>query len=115
MQINISTRHGAIADDTRAFIEKKVQKLPRLLDRVTAVDVTVDVEHRDTPLVEVRVSAEHAADFVATERGANLSSVFEAALHKIEQQLRKHKEKRDDRRASGVRHDAVADYVPEPE
>ncbi len=109
MQITISARHGHLGGSTQERITEKVQKLPRLFDRVTAVVVTVDVEHEDKPSVELRVSAEHTEDFVAKESAATVSAALDGALHKIEQQLRKHKERRTDRRTSGARHADVAE------
>ena len=106
MQIEISTRHGHLSSTTRERIASKVEKLPRLFDRVTAIHVTVDLEKEDTPEVEIRVSAEHVEDFVGTERAGSLWESVDLALHKLEQQVRRHKSKETDRRHGGRRHGA---------
>lgn len=93
MQINISTRHGHLGTGTQQKITEKVEKLLRFNDRLTATEVTVDLEHVETPSVEFRVSVEKAEDFVATDKNENLLAAVDSCLHKIEQQLRKHKEK----------------------
>lgn len=93
MQINISARHGQLSDATRAKISAKVEKLVRLFERLTAIDVVVDLEHADTPIVEILVSAEHKHDFVANEQSESLMGSLDGAMHKLEQQLRKYKEK----------------------
>lgn len=93
MQITISARHGHLSEPTRAKITAKVDKLSRLFERLTAIDVTVDVEHTDAPVVDLRVNAEHKHDFVANEKGPDLMASLDSAVHKIEQQLRKYKEK----------------------
>jgi putative sigma-54 modulation protein len=93
VQINISTRHGHLSDGTREKIMAKMEKLGRLFDRLQTIEVTVDLEHEDTPVVDVRVSAEHKHDFVATESGEILMGVVDGTIHKLEQQLRKYKEK----------------------
>lgn len=103
MQIEISTRHGHLSSTTRERIASKVEKLPRLFDRVTAIHVTVDLEKEETPEVEIRVSAEHAEDFVGTERAGSLWESVDLALHKLEQQIRRHKSKDTDRRHGGRR------------
>lgn len=93
VQINIATRHGNLSDTTRAKISAKVSRLSRYFERLSAIDVTVDLEHNDTPIVEIRVSAEHKHDFVATDRTSDLWRSVHGAVQKVEQQLRKYKDK----------------------
>ena len=93
MQINISTRHGYLSDATRSKLSEKVGRLSRYFERLTAIDVTVDLEYQDSPTVDLRVSAEHKHDFVATERASDLWRSINGAVQKIEHQLRKYKEK----------------------
>lgn len=92
MQVNISARHGHLSPPTQDRITEKVDKLRRFFDRITAIDVTVNLEHRETPDVEVRVSAEHTDGFVATDSG-ELMAALDSTIRKLEQQLKKHKEK----------------------
>lgn len=92
MRVNISARHGHLSAGTQEKVTEKVEKLRRFYDRMTAIEVTVDLEQRETPDVEVRVSAEHTDDFVATDTG-ELFAALDSVLHKVEQQLKKHKEK----------------------
>lgn len=101
MQINISARHGQLSETTREKIVAKLEKLPRMFDRLTAIEMTVDLEHRDNPEVELQVSAEHKKDFVATIRAGELMAGVDSVLHKIEQQLRRYKEKTQDRHRGG--------------
>ena len=93
MQIKISTRHGHLSDATQEKISAKVEKLSRIFERLTSINVTVDLEHEERPEVSLEVSAEHKHDFVATVSSDNLWSSLESAVHKVEQQLRKYKEK----------------------
>ena len=93
MQISISTRHGQTSAETRAWITEKLEKLPRLYDRLTAAQVTLDLEREENRKVEVRLSAEHTDDFVATAESGDLLGLIDQAIHKLEKQLRKHKEK----------------------
>ena len=53
----------------------------------------MDLENKDSLMVEIQVSAEHKHDFVAREHGGELMSVLDATIHKVEQQIRKYKEK----------------------
>jgi putative sigma-54 modulation protein len=113
VQINISTRHGHLSEATRTKITAKLEKLSRLFERLTAIDVTVNLEHNDDPELDIKVSAEHKHDFVATDRCGNLMASLDSAVHKLEQQLRKYKEKVQDRhRTPGTRQ---AESAAEPE
>lgn len=107
MQINISTRHGHLSDETQARVREKLERLPRFFERLTSIDLTVDLEHRSTPKVDLRVSAEHKHDFVATEQADELMVGVDRVVHKLEQQLRKYKEKlQDHHRGDGLRQQA---------
>lgn len=96
MQINISTRHGHLSGETQAKVVEKLEKLPRLYDRVTAIEAIVDLEHRESPGVELKISAK-GKDFVATSQTVDLLASVDDVIEKMEQQLRKHKDKVQDR------------------
>jgi putative sigma-54 modulation protein len=102
VQINISARHGHLSAETQDKIRDKLEKLRRLYDRVSAIAATVDLEHQESPSVELRLSVERNDDFVATEASTGVMAALDGAIHKIEQQLRKHKDKRRDRRSQGL-------------
>ncbi len=109
MQMNISIRHGHVSDAVQAVIREKLEKITRLYDRVSAIEVTIDFEHRDMPAVDLKVSAKKH-DFVAVAEAENLLAAVDAAVDKMEQQLRKHKEKVQDRhRVTGHREESVQD------
>lgn len=93
MQISISTRHGHLSTGTQESITAKVEKLLRFNDRLSATEVIVDLARTEVPSVEFRVSVEKSEDFVATVEHESLMAAVDSCLHKIEQQLRKHKEK----------------------
>lgn len=93
MQIKISTRHGHVSEEIQTKIRAKVERLTRLFERLTAIEVTIDLEHRDTPTVDLKVSAEHKHDFVATSQSADLMASIDNVLPKLEQQLRRYKDK----------------------
>ncbi len=113
MVINISARHGHLSEATQEKITTKLNKMSRLFDRLTAIELTADLEDRDHPTVDLRVSAEHKHDFVASERSGDLMASVDGALHKIEQQLRKYKEKVQEHRGPGLRQQSAA-IQPEP-
>ena len=93
MQIDVATRHGSLSDETRERVATKVQKLQRFFDRLSAIEVIVDLNNNDAPRVDIKVSAEHKHDFVAHGEDNNLWAALDQASQKLEQQLRRYKEK----------------------
>jgi len=114
VQINISARHGRLSDETQAKIKEKLEKLPRFYDRLTTIDVTVDLEHRDAPDVDLRVSADHKHDFVAECRSLELMASMDDVIEKMEQQLRKYKQKIQDRHRGPGHRQTESPEVPGP-
>ena len=93
MQINVSARHGHLSPASQSKIAKKVSRLRRYFDRLTALNVTVDLQNSSLPAVEIVASAERFHDLVSHDRAAILWRGIDGAVQKMEQQLRKHKEK----------------------
>jgi putative sigma-54 modulation protein len=70
------------------------------------------LEHADQPVVEILVSAEHKHDFVASDKAESLLAALDGAIHKLEQQLRKYKEKVQQRHRT-PRPEAASSVEPE--
>ncbi|MBP3530812.1 MAG: ribosome-associated translation inhibitor RaiA [Thermoguttaceae bacterium] len=98
MQIQVQARHGSLADATRQKIADKVEKLGRFIERVSSIDVMVDLEKADQPVVEVVVATELKKDFRADYSSGDLWGCLDQTIDKIEQQMRKFKEKMTDHR-----------------
>ena len=81
MQMNISIRHGHVSDATQAMIQEKLEKLTRLYDRTSAIEITIDLEHRDQPAVDLKVSVKKH-DFVAVGQAENLLAAVDVAVTK---------------------------------
>jgi putative sigma-54 modulation protein len=109
VQIQVSTRHGQLSEASQQKISAKAEKLTRIFERLTAIAVVVDLTDETLPKVDLQVSAEHKHDFVAHDQSDNLMASVDAVIHRMEQQLRKYKEKVQDRHRSGEprRHEAV--------
>lgn len=102
MQVAITSRHGHLSPGAQDHIRQKAEKLLTYFERVTAITVTTDIQHEHS-IVEILVDAEHKHNFVATETAGNVMAAFDSALHKMEQQIRKYKEKiQDHRRATPI-------------
>ena len=97
MQIKISARHGHLAEATQQFIREKVEKLLRFFERLTSIEVTVDLKN-DVKMVELLVSAEHKHDFVARESNSDILAAVDLVVDKLESQIRRSKEKIQDHR-----------------
>jgi len=97
VQIKISVRHGQLTDTAQDFIREKAQKLLHLFDRLTMIEVTVDLQ-KEAKRVEFVVQAEHRHDFVAAESQQDLFAAVDLVLNKLEGQLRRYKEKIQDHR-----------------
>ena len=104
MHISVSARHGSLQPGDQELIEEKVSRLRRLYDRVNAIEVTVDLEHLDNPAIEIQVSVEHADNCVATANATTVIAALDLAIPKVEQQLRRIKQKKTGHRATGHKH-----------
>lgn len=117
MQLSIAIRHGHLSDTTQEKLKGRAEKLGRYFDRLTAIELIIDLKDAQCPEVDIKVSAEHKHDFVAHDKSGNLMAAVEAAVAKIEQQLRKYKERIQRRNRSSqtrrqempVEHDSTAD------
>ena len=92
MQIEISSRHGGLGSEQQRYMHDKAEKLLKYFGRLMAIEVAVDHGKHGWE-VEILVSAEHKHDFVAKETGSTAEAAMDVCVHKIEQQLRRYKEK----------------------
>ena len=92
MHIEISTRHGGLGPEHHSYLHDKAEKLLKYFGRI--MEIEVEVEHlKHSWQVEILVSAEHKHDFVAREEGPTPEAAMDQCVHKIEQQLRRYKER----------------------
>jgi ribosome hibernation promoting factor len=110
VQVKISARHGHLSDSAQQVMREKALKLLHFFDRLSIIEVTADL-HEDQKSVEVLVSAEHKHDFVARESNGEIQIALDLALDKIAHQLRRYKEKIQDKR----RTPSAGDVVGTPE
>jgi putative sigma-54 modulation protein len=117
VQINITTRHGNLTDATREKLTAKAEKLLKYFDRLSAIEVIVDLKSADDPLISINVSAEHKHDFTANAQVDGLWPSVDAVIQKLEQQLRKYKEKVQERHRNHElrRQEVITETEPESE
>ena len=97
MDITIVGRHMSVAHELSEYIQTRVQRMLRRFGRDISVKVTVGVDG-EQQVVEMIASAGHKHDFVAEARGGNMFAMADVAADRMDRQLSKYKEKRQDRR-----------------
>lgn len=116
MIVTITGKHVEITDTIRAHAEDKVEKLPRYYDSITQIEVVLEGNEGGMQCVEVLVHAEHNDLLIAKETGTDIYTCIDAAVHKMERQLRKAKEKQRGHKAASVGEAAAienAEQLPE--
>ena len=102
MQIKIAVRHGHLNEATQRTIRDKAEKLLHFFERLTIIEVTLDLkatfEKKEMKMAEIVVQAEHKHDLVAREHHPDLLAAVDLAVEKLEGQLRRYKEKIQDHR-----------------
>ncbi|HPD46844.1 MAG TPA: ribosome-associated translation inhibitor RaiA [Anaerohalosphaeraceae bacterium] len=93
MLFTITGKHIEVTDALRAHAQSKCEKLPRYYDSISQIDVIIDGKDGGKPGVEIIAHAEHCNDFVVKESGEDMYACIDVAIHKLERQLRKKKEK----------------------
>ncbi len=92
MQVSISSRNGSLSAEMSEYIQEKLAKLPKIFERIESIAATVELRPELTK-VEVLVNAEHKHDLVARDEASNFHGAVDLAVHKIETQLRRYKER----------------------
>jgi putative sigma-54 modulation protein len=82
-----------LSDASQERITAKAEKLLKIFDRLTSIEVIIDLKDSASPRVDLKVSAEHKHDFVAHHESESLMGSVDAVVHRLEQQLRKYKER----------------------
>jgi putative sigma-54 modulation protein len=93
MLFTISGRHLEITDAIRSYAEEKTSKLPRYYNSITSVEVVLEGNEGGNQNVEIIARGEHSNVFVAHETGNDVYACIDLAMHKLERQLRRKKEK----------------------
>ena len=95
MKITITGKQLEITDAIREHVRQKIEKLPRYNDSVSHVDAIIEGGGVNGAVfnVEVIVKVEHGQPLVASESGSDTYTCIDMAVHKIERQLTKTKEK----------------------
>jgi putative sigma-54 modulation protein len=93
MLFTISGKHIEITDAIREHAQDKTEKLPRYYNSINQIEVIVEGNDGGMPSVEVIARAEHGKIFIAKETGEDTYACIDVAVHKVERQIRRKKEK----------------------
>lgn len=95
MNIKITGRNIDVTDAIKDYVEKRLERLEKFEGNNTDVNVVCSVEREDQ-IVEMQVN--HDGDFIRIEeKNPDLYASIDLAIDKVERQMRKGKEKRNDR------------------
>lgn len=100
--IEVVSRHQHISDQTRDFATEKVGKLTRFHSRVSRIQVVLDERH-DEFVTEIIVHVDSGATIIGKETASGYRASITAAVEKLERQIKKDKERRQDHK-----HDPLA-------
>ena len=100
MLFTITGKHIDITEVLRIYAQKKTSRLPRYYNSISQIDVIIEREARSDKKigVEIIARAKRRRVFVVTEAGNDVLGCIDAAVHKLEQRLRKIKTKERERK-----------------
>jgi len=102
VNVSVVARHMEVTDAIRADAREKAERLTRFYDGLQSAAVTLDKDAGQF-LVEIVATGRRKSVFVAHHRDADLHASLDQCVHKLAEQLRRHKDRVRDRQ--GPSHD----------
>lgn len=93
MLFTLTGKHMEITDAIRNHAREKTDKLPRYYDSINQIEVIIEGNEGGKPSVEIIARGEHSNVFIARETGDDTYACIDLAVHKLERQLRRKKQK----------------------
>ena len=109
MKVSVVGRHMELTKAMNQYAREKVDKLPRYYDGLLSVDVTFDMEAGQFA-VEIVAAGKRKSTFVASHRGEDMYACLDQGFHKLQEQLRRYKDRVRDRQ--GPSHEQMAQEPP---
>lgn len=100
MQISISGQNMDITESLHHHVSEKLEKIARHFDHVTRTNVVLQVE-KTRYIAEATVNTKGAM-IHASSAAEDMYSAIDALAHKLDRQVIKHKEKRNDHHKNEV-------------
>ena len=107
MLFSITGKHVEVSDSLRQRVREKIDKLPRYYDNINQVEVIVERKDGGKPSVEIIARGQRGDLFVAKETGDEINACVDVAIHKIERQLHRKKEKQRDNKTGPSMNEVV--------
>ncbi|MCD6377285.1 MAG: ribosome-associated translation inhibitor RaiA [Planctomycetes bacterium] len=101
MNVSVSARHMELTDAMKNYAIEKVQSLPRFYDGIQSVEITYDKDSGQE-LVEIIVTGRRKSIFVAKTTGHDMYACLDQCVHKLTEQLRRHKDHVKDRHTRNI-------------
>jgi len=102
LTFTITGKHVEITDPLRAHAQEKTSKLSKFYNSISQVEVIIDGNEGGKTSVEIIARGEHSNVFVVTESGDDAYACIDVAVHKLERQLRRKKERQRDNKHIGT-------------
>lgn len=100
MQSRTTARHFDLTDGLKSFVEKEIQKLEKYFNNIIDTHLILDAEKsRMTAELKVKV---HGTVLTSKVRSFDMYESVEKVIGKMEQQLKKYKERLKDKKAKTV-------------
>lgn len=97
-EVKITGRHMSVSDSVRDYVNEKLGKLDRYLDRIEYIEAVLE-KKGEHPEVELKVGLPKRDPLVLAEKGEqSLFAAIDVLHDKAERQLTKIKEKMQDRK-----------------
>ena len=92
MEVTVTFRNMDATDALKIHAENKIDKLKKLMLRPISAHVILKSEQHKHHTAEIIINSDHA-NYTSTETCHDMYASIDAAIHKLESQLRKHKDK----------------------
>jgi len=97
MEANIKAIHFDISEKLVAFVNKKIEKLPRRFECITEADVNLRLIKPETALNKeagIKLTVPGTPDLFASKTADSFEEAIDLALEALEKQLEKNKDKK---------------------
>jgi len=112
MQISTTARHCELDNELRAFAQQRLEKITRFARDIHEAHLTITAE-KFRHVAEIQVKLDHH-EMVIRDESPEMRMAIDRAIDRLEQQLRRLKERRVDRKRDG-RNEAASPTSPEAE
>ena len=109
MQISITARQCEITTGIRQFAQQRLEKLEKFASNIHGVHLIISQQHGEhSAEIKLRLNGH---ELVSTQEHSEAGAAIERAVDRMEEQLRRHKDKRSAHKRPGAK-SARTDGVP---